>query len=164
MSRATRATRPTAFETFIERVGVNAEAQGMPRISGRMMAFFVLDGGPVSFAELAEKLNVSRGSVSTNARLLAELGVIERVGLPGDRQDYYQLTESPYQRLIAGHVALMRQMQASVEQAVAASAQADRAVRRRLQDMLAFYQVATRHMEQLIETLAADARSRRGRA
>ncbi len=159
-----RKTSPTAFETFIERVGVNAEAQGMPRTSGRMMAFFVLHGGPVSFTELAEKLNVSRGSVSTNARLLAAIGVIERVGVPGDRQDYYQLAESPYPRLIAGHVALMRQMQSSVEHAVAESAQADRAVRRRLQDMLAFYRVATRHMEQLIETLAADVRSRRGSA
>ncbi|MCL4746213.1 MAG: MarR family transcriptional regulator [Burkholderiaceae bacterium] len=158
-----RATRPTPFETFVERVGVNAEAQGMPRIAGRMMAFFVLHGGPFSFAELAGKLNVSRGSVSTNARLLAELGVIERVGFPGDRQDYYQLAGNPYTRLIAGHVALMREMQASVEQAVAASAQADRAVRRRLQEMLAFYQVATRHMEQLIEMLAADANSRRAR-
>ena len=85
---------------FTETLGLIVQGDGMPRIAGRLLGLFVLHGGPFSFGELAERLNVSRGSVSTNTRMLEEMGVIERVSRPGDRQDYFRLASDPYLRMI----------------------------------------------------------------
>lgn len=76
---------------FVEAVGLRFQEQQMPRIAGRIFGLLMLEGGPLSFAELAETLQVSRGSISTNARMLAEIGLIERVAKPGDRQDHYRI-------------------------------------------------------------------------
>ncbi len=85
---------------FIEGMGLILQGDGMPRIAGRLMGLFVLRGGPFSFNELAETLEVSRGSVSTNTRLLEDLGVIERVALKGERQDFFRLAADPYAQII----------------------------------------------------------------
>lgn len=127
----------TEIEMFVERIGLSSEADGLPRIAGRMMGFFVIHGGPCSFSQLANELQISRGSVSTNARLLAGLGVIERVSRPGDRQDYYQLTKNPYDRFMQGILERMRQKIAIVQEAREAIADAE--IQRRLQDMEGFY-------------------------
>jgi len=76
---------------FIETMGVRFQEQNTPRIAGRLFGLLLIEGGPLSFAELAERLQVSRGSVSTNARMLADFGLIERVGKPGDRHDHYRI-------------------------------------------------------------------------
>ncbi len=85
---------------FIEGMGLILQGDGMPRIAGRLMGLFVLRGGPFSFAELADRLEISRGSVSTNTRLLEDLGVIERVAIRGERQDYFRLAADPYAQII----------------------------------------------------------------
>ena len=73
----------TVSENFIERMGMIAQADGLPRIAGRIMGLIILEGGPYSFGELAKRLSVSRGSISTNTRLLENMGVIERTAKPG---------------------------------------------------------------------------------
>jgi DNA-binding transcriptional regulator GbsR (MarR family) len=85
---------------FIEGMGLILQGDGMPRIAGRLMGFFVLRGGPFSFAQLADALEISRGSVSTNTRLLEDLGVIERVAIRGERQDFFRLAPDPYARIV----------------------------------------------------------------
>lgn len=89
-----------AVDDFIERYGMAAEQDGLPRTAGRMLALLIVEGGPFSFSELAERLQVSRGSVSTNTRLLEQFGVIERVAKPGDRQDYFKIVADPWVRLL----------------------------------------------------------------
>jgi len=44
-----------------------------------------------SSSHLAEVLQASKGSISTTTRLLIQIGLIERVSLPGDRRDYFQI-------------------------------------------------------------------------
>ena len=92
-------------ERFIEQIGLVAQGDGLPRIAGRLMGLMVFDGEPRSFSDLATELKVSRGSISNNARLLESLGVIERVTRPGDRQDYFQLADEPYDAIIEGALA-----------------------------------------------------------
>ncbi len=91
----------TAETDFIEGLGLVFQGDGMPRIAGRLLGFFVLHGGPFSFTELAEKLEISRGSVSTNTRLLEDMGVIERIAMRGERQDYFRLAPDPYIQIVA---------------------------------------------------------------
>ncbi len=143
-----------ATDRFIEQMGLSVEADGLPRIAGRMWGYFIIYGGPVSFAELADRLLVSRGSISTNARLLRDLGIIERVGLPGDRQDYYQLADQPYDRLLVGYVERMRARQRDAHAVLSAlDAGAPDGARARLAQMQGFYHSAVGSTENLIATL-----------
>ena len=89
---------------FVESLGLILQTEGFPRIAGRLLGVFVLRGGPLSFQELCDMLQVSRGSVSTNTRLLVSLGAVERVAVTGERQDYFRLADTPYERMAAGQV------------------------------------------------------------
>lgn len=95
-------------ERFIEQMGLICAAESMPRIAGRLFGLFLVEGRALSIHQIADRLVVSRASVSTNARMLEGLGVLERVGVPGDRQDYYVLAHNPYHRLLIGLVARMK--------------------------------------------------------
>lgn len=85
---------------FVERLGLMMEAEGMPRIAGRIFGYLMIHEGSYSLDELAERLRVSKASVSTNARQLERLGVLERVGVPGDRRDYYRMDEDAWERML----------------------------------------------------------------
>lgn len=147
-----------AVADFIDRMGVIAQADGLPRIAGRLMGFFVIHGGPVSFSELGERLQISRASVSNNTRLLEGLGVIERTGKPGDRQDYFRLAEAPYRRLLEGVVERMARASAAAEKA-ARDVPADwEGARRRLDELSDFYASAGKNTRDLLAAMARQQR------
>jgi biotin operon repressor len=93
------------IEEFIEMMGRQLEEQGAPRIAGRMFGYLMMMEEPESLDQLADKLQVSRTSISTNARLLVDWGLVHRATFPGDRRDYYQIADDMHLRL------LERQMQ-----------------------------------------------------
>jgi DNA-binding transcriptional regulator GbsR (MarR family) len=80
-----------AAQQFIERIGIMWENEGLPRIAGRIFGFLFLQAEPCSLDDMAAALGVSKASVSTDARRLEQLGLLERSGRPGDRRDYYQI-------------------------------------------------------------------------
>ena len=55
---------------FIERMGVALDSDGLPRIAGRIFGLLLVSEDARSLDDLAAELRVSKGSVSTNARLL----------------------------------------------------------------------------------------------
>ena len=85
---------------FIEKIGVMAQMDGLPRIAGRMLGLFIWDVEAVAFGDLADQLQVSRGSISTATRILEERRLIKRVAKPGERQDYFQLADNPYAKML----------------------------------------------------------------
>lgn len=85
---------------FIERMGLTAESDGLSRIAGRLFGALLLADEPRSLDALAEQLDVSKASVSTEARRLLERGVAERVGKIGDRRDYYALTSDFFAQIV----------------------------------------------------------------
>src|SRR4051812_12696855 len=94
---------PTAH--FIERMGLALESDGLPRIAGRIFGLLLVSEDALSLDELAAELGVSKASVSTNARLLEQRGVLERISRPADRRDYYEVprdlfSQTMEQRLI----------------------------------------------------------------
>lgn len=144
----------SAIENFIERVGLSAEEDGLPRIAGRMMAFFVIHGGPISFSNLADELRVSRGSVSTNTRILISLGVIERVSRPGERQDYFQIADQPYSKMMEGYIERTRRkilLVAETQQQL--ESREHKGSNKRLREMQRFHEVAMRHLGGLLVEL-----------
>lgn len=87
---------------FIEQTGLATQAEGLPRIAGRVFGMLIYDGDVVSFGDLATKLQVSRASISTSIRMLEERGLVKRVTKPGERQDFFQLAANPYGTMLEG--------------------------------------------------------------
>lgn len=135
---------------FVEQMGIVCEDERMPRIAGRVFGLFLVEGRPLSLKELADRLQVSRASVSTNTRMLAELGLLERVGVAGDRQDYYQLAPAPFEKLLTGLIARMT----TVGDFLSTSAErfpADRAdARDRVCGLASFYQATAEAMRSML--------------
>jgi DNA-binding transcriptional regulator GbsR (MarR family) len=97
-----------ATDGFIEMMGRHFEEEGVPRIAGRLFGLLMLVERDSSLDELAETLNVSKGSVSSNARLLENWGVAERVTRPGDRRDYYRIAPDLSERLVSRQIERMQ--------------------------------------------------------
>lgn len=85
---------------FIEKIGLIAQGDGLPKTAGRMFGMFIFDGETVAFGDLADRLQVSRGSVSSSVRILEDRGILKRVTKPGERQDFFQLTANPHENVL----------------------------------------------------------------
>lgn len=89
----------SALAAYVEDVALYWEAQGLPRIAGRIVGLLLVCDPPHrSAGELVAELGVSKGSVSSMTRLLLETGTIEVVAVPGERATYYRLTPESLER------------------------------------------------------------------
>ena len=55
---------------FIDTIGEASERFGMARIAGLLKGLLLVSREPISLDEMAQRLEVSKASVSTNIRLL----------------------------------------------------------------------------------------------
>lgn len=125
-------------EQFIDRMGLIIQAVGLPRTAGRLFGLMALKAGPFSFSDLEKCLQVSRGSISANTRLLENIGIIERISKPGARQDYFWLAKDPYVRLLQGIAYRMNKAEKTVRETQ--NALSDTMSQQRLEELANFYQ------------------------
>jgi DNA-binding transcriptional regulator GbsR (MarR family) len=86
---------------FVEEVGLFYEQTGLPRMAGRILGWLLISDPPhQSTGELTDALLASKGSISTMTRLLARIGLIERLSLPGVRRDYFRLKPGAWDQMI----------------------------------------------------------------
>jgi len=123
---------------FIEKIGLITQAEGLPRIAGRVFGLLIFDGTAVSFGDLATKLQVSRGSISSSIRLLEERGLVKRTAKPGDRQDYFQLAPNPYVTMLEGLQKRTQSTKDEIAQTIDALPAGNEAIDR-LREYAAFY-------------------------
>ena len=136
---------------FVEKFCVIAEQDGFPRIAGRIMGFLLLNQGPYTLDELAEELQISKTSASTNARLLEQHGIIERVVKPGDRRDFYHLAENHWERMFDVVRKKMQRFQAVLDETMAALPVSETYARERLDETQRFHAFMLEHIETRIE-------------
>src|ERR1700741_1414273 len=89
-----------AVLSFIERMGLICEKEGMPRGAGRIFGLLLIGGRSYSLDELAEKIQASKASVSTNCRILEQMGMIQRASPIGDRRDFYRAEGDPWEKML----------------------------------------------------------------
>ncbi len=140
-------------EKFIESIGLVAQGHGLPRIAGRMFGLLVFDKGPYSFGELAELLQVSRGSISSSARMLEQRGVIERVAKPGDRQDYFQLSNEPYSVLLHGAVFRAAKARKVISGVARKIPKKSKELKQRLEQYASFYEAFEKSLTHVITSI-----------
>ncbi len=93
--------QPDAEKHFVEEFGVTLEQTGLPRMAGRIIGWLLISDPPhQSSDQLREGLAASKGSISTMTRLLIQIGLIERVSLPGIRKDYFRIRPNAWQNMI----------------------------------------------------------------
>lgn len=83
-------------QVFIERLAQYYESFGIPRIAGRMFGLFLSTSQPLSAEQIADLLDASLSSVSTNIRAVIANGWVEKVTSPGDRTTYYRLSPNAW--------------------------------------------------------------------
>ena len=76
---------------FIDTIGEASERFGMARIAGLLKGLLLVSREPISLDEMAQRLEVSKASVSTNIRLLERWRAVRRVFNRNDRKNYYEL-------------------------------------------------------------------------
>lgn len=96
---------------FVEESGRFWENVGMARTVGRLIGWLMIcEPAHQSSADLMEALQVSAGSVSTQIRMLEQIGMAERVTFRGDRARYYQLPDQGWIKLMEGEVGRMERL------------------------------------------------------
>lgn len=125
-------TLDPADEEFVERVGRFFEGDGAARTSGRMLGLLLLATREMSIDEIADRLRVSRASVSTNARRMETLGVVQRVSHMGDRRDFYRIAADLERTLVRLRMERLSRVEELLEAGTATPAARDERVRGRL--------------------------------
>lgn len=121
---------------FIEDMGVYYDHYGLPRLVGRLLGLLMLAERPLTLDDMAQALQVSRASVSTNIRiaLLNEYAV--RVGIAGDRRDFYRFSGDVWERRTMVIEIGAKATRAFAERGLAALDPEDTVARARLEEML----------------------------
>jgi DNA-binding transcriptional regulator GbsR (MarR family) len=135
-----------AMANFIETMGLVLESEGLPRIAGRIFGLLLVSEEARSLDDLAAELEVSKGSVSTNTRLLEERGVLERVSRPSDRRDYYRVTRDLFSHTMAQRLARWQRFHETIGAARTSLPIRSPEVLQRLEE----YEKAYRYMSQVI--------------
>src|SRR5512140_207874 len=89
------------LQRFIQHMGGYFESSGVPRIGGMILGLLILAHEPLSAEQIASILKVSRGSISTNFRILAAVGLAERFTSHADRTTYYTFPDTAWEQLMA---------------------------------------------------------------
>jgi len=129
---------------LVEEYGLLFEEMGRTRMDGRISSWLLLADPPVqSLTEIADALGVSKAAVSTAARSLLQMGMVERVSEPGRRGDSYRSAPGNLEGVLRlDHLQTLTRLVASSLELVAGKdqAQSNYALLRELSDFLAFLQ------------------------
>lgn len=137
---------------FVEEVGLVFEQSGMPRMAGRILGWLLISDPPhQSTDELAEALMASKGSISTTTRLLIRIGLIERIGLPGVRRDYFRIRPGAWHQLIKQSTEQLTIIRQLAERGLGLVKGKNPLTRQWLEDMHDFYTFFEREFPALLE-------------
>ncbi|HRP07288.1 MAG TPA: MarR family transcriptional regulator [Gemmatimonadales bacterium] len=136
-ARSASFARSPAAAEFIERMGVILAEDGLPRIAGRIFALMLVTAEPLSLDQMVTRLEVSKGSVSQETRRLEQRGLLERIGLPGDRRVYFRLRDDLALTLLESRVRRWRRILEATTAAGQRLGDAPTVVTERLQDLTA---------------------------
>ncbi|MFF0865931.1 GbsR/MarR family transcriptional regulator [Nonomuraea sp. NPDC050227] len=87
---------------WVERVSAFCvEEWGLPPITGRILGWLMIcDPAEQSAGQIAEAIQASRASLTSNMRFLTAIDLVEKVRRPGDRTSYYRIEDDAWQKVI----------------------------------------------------------------
>lgn len=76
---------------------------GLPKSIGEIYGLLFASPEPLSFDQILERLEISKGSTSQGLRFLRSLGAARTVYIAGTRKDFY-VAETELKKLVAGFI------------------------------------------------------------
>ena len=125
---------------YAESFGLFWEEAGLPRMAGRILSWLLICDPPhQTMHELTAALQASKSSISTGTRMLIQMGIIERVSLPGQRRDHYRIVPDFWSRVLEEKAQQFTEFRRLAERGLALLDGASPARRQRLEEMRDFY-------------------------
>jgi DNA-binding transcriptional regulator GbsR (MarR family) len=78
-----------------------AHMAGVPKSVGEIYGLLFVSLEPLSFDQIMERLDISKGSVSQGLKFLRTLGAVRTTYVPGDRRDRF-VAETELRKLMSG--------------------------------------------------------------
>ncbi len=144
---------------FIEDAGLLFEESGHPRMAGRILGCLLISDQPqLSTTEIADRLQASKGSLSTMTRFLLQMGMIERVGFPGKRVDYFRIKAGAWPQLVRHAVYELSALRKLAERGLELVGGKDSELKERLQEARDLFAFVEREYPLLIDRWERDHR------
>lgn len=119
---------------------------------GRVLGWLLIAQPPRQSAEdLMAALHVSRGAISTTLRQCVDRGMIDRISLPGQRRDFYQIRPGAATQMLHRSIPIMTAARMLTERGLALLADQPPQSRERLEEMHSLYVFFEEHLPALIE-------------
>jgi DNA-binding transcriptional regulator GbsR (MarR family) len=139
------------LSSYVEACGLLLARWGMPRTAGRIWGWLhVCDPPRQSAQDLVDALHVSKGSISTNTRLLESLGLLERIGLPGSRQSHYRVRDDAFEAILSMRIKGAKEARDISEKGLRVLQSTEPSRRRRLEHQRDFYAFMVSELETLV--------------
>jgi DNA-binding MarR family transcriptional regulator len=145
----------TPRDQFIEQMGLMTQAEGMPRIAGQILGYLIIEGEPRTLTQMTEALKISKGSASTNARLLEHKGTVRRVSALGQRQDAYEAVDEPGLSTLAGMAERFRANAAAMEAIGASFSDQEAGARKRVERVAEFHRESAVFLDEWMTRMSA---------
>ena len=137
---------------FIEDVGILYGEMGFPRMAGRIFGWLLVCEPPHQSAEqLANIVEASKGSISSMTRLLIQMGMVEKIGIPGKRDTYYRMRSGSWTELMKNHLANLTAMRKLAEGGLDLIAGRAPESRQRLQELRDFHAFLEREIPAMLD-------------
>lgn len=150
---------PPVTQKFILHWGEMGTRWGINRTVAQIHALLFTAERPLNAEEICDALGVARSNVSNSLKELQNWGIVRVVHLSGDRRDHFESMQDVYEmfRTIAAErkrreidptLAILRECLTETE-ATADQQSAEAHTRKRMEDLLGFFELATQFYEQM---------------
>jgi len=142
---------------FIEDISLYFEQMGLPRMAGRILGVLLISDPPEqSLTDLCEVLQASKSAISTNARLLDEMGLIERVPSPVPRQVCFRFMPGGWVVFMRMRLRLMGSLHQITERGLELLKDEAPALRARLQEAHDMFSLIEQELPALLKRIEAE--------
>ena len=141
---------------FIETMGLILQAEDGPRIAGQILGLLIVEGEARTLTQMTEALQISKGSASTNARLLVSKGMVRRVSAIGQRQDAYEAVEDPGLSTLAGMAERFRANATAIEAIAGGFGEDQAAARDRVEGLARSHRNSAAFFEEWMNRMSAN--------
>ena len=139
---------------FVEDISLFFEQMGLPRTAGRILGVLLVSNPPEqSMTDLCEVLQSSKSSISTNTRLLDEMGLIARVPSPLPRQVAFRFAEGGWLVFMRMRLRLLASLHQIAERGLEHLQDDDPALRARLQEAHDMFSLIEEELPALLQRI-----------
>lgn len=123
-------------KSFIEDVGVFFVGLHIPRIAGKILGYLLISTPSYQTAgQMLTAIGGSKGSISTMTRFLMQNDFIELVGIPGKRDNFYQIKANSVTQWLLARVSFINTLHELADRALQLSSKDDPRQLQWLQDV-----------------------------